>query len=200
VDIYSKVNDENLKVVRKLIQIIGDDPERPGLQDTPKRVLKAYAELFSGYEQDPEEILGRQFVQEDYIVDSMVLCKDIEFYSMCEHHMAPFTGFAHVAYIPRRGGKVVGLSKLARLVDCFAKRLQIQEKLTAQVAYTINDVLNPAGVGVVLQAKHFCMCSRGVNKQNSSMVTSKLLGDFQDNLATREEFMRLIGPETSPRL
>ena len=188
-----RLSPENLELVKKLLTVIGDDPERPGLIETPKRVLKSYNELFAGYQTDPEGILAKQFEQEDYIVDSMIICKDIEFYSMCEHHIAPFTGYAHVAYIPREGGKVVGLSKLARLVDCFAKRLQIQEKLTTQVANTINEVLSPSGVGVVIEAKHFCMCSRGVNKQNSKMVTSKLLGEFKSNLATREEFIRLIG-------
>ena len=189
----SRVTKDNEVHIKKLLEIIGDDPERPGLLETPKRVLKAYDEWFSGYNQDPFSVLKKQFVQEDYIVDSMIVCKDIEFYSMCEHHMAPFTGTAHVAYIPQRGGTVVGLSKLARLVDVYAKRLQIQEKLTNQIATTLQEALRPSGVGVVLQAKHFCMCSRGVNKQNSSMVTSKLLGEFKSNLATREEFMRLIG-------
>jgi GTP cyclohydrolase IA len=187
-----RVTPENLDLIRQLLKIIGDDPERPGLQRTPERVLKAYDELFSGYNQNPTDVLDVQFVQEEYRVDSMIMCKDIEFYSMCEHHLAPFTGFAHIAYIPQPGGKVVGLSKMARLVDCFAKRLQIQEKMTTQIAETMQEVLEPSGVGVVIEAKHFCMCSRGVNKQNSKMVTSKLLGDLLDNLATREEFMRLI--------
>jgi len=188
---FKRLNNENLDLIRKLLRVIGDNPDRPGLKNTPERVLKAYDELFAGYEQDPAEVLNVQFIQEEYRVDSMIMCKDIEFYSTCEHHLAPFTGFAHIAYIPRPGGKVVGLSKMARLVDCFAKRLQIQEKMTTQIAETMDEVLTPSGVGVIIEAKHFCMCSRGVNKQNSKMVTSKLLGDFQD-LATREEFMRLI--------
>jgi len=186
-----RINEKNLKIVEELIRIIGDDPTRPGLLDTPKRVLKSYGELFAGYEIEPKSILSTQFMQEDYSVDSMIICKNIEFYSMCEHHIAPFTGFAHVAYTPRTN-KVVGLSKLARLVDCFAKRLQIQEKMTAQIAATIQDVLDPLGVGVVIEAKHFCMCSRGVNKQSSMMVTSKLLGEFESDSSTRAEFMRLI--------
>lgn len=193
---HKRLTDENQQTIRELIKIIGDDPSRPGLLDTPKRVLKAYSELFAGYDQDPHSILGTQFVQEDYTVDSMIICKDIEFYSMCEHHIAPFTGVAHVAYTPRTN-KVVGLSKLARLVDCFAKRLQIQEKMTAQIANVIQEVLNPVGVGVVIEAKHFCMCSRGVNKQGSKMVTSKVLGEFESDHRTRAEFMRLIGSSGS---
>lgn len=187
------VNDENEALVKKLLTIIGDDPNRPGLLDTPKRVLKAYGEYFAGYQQDPFEVLNTQFVQEDYQVDSMILCRNIEFYSTCEHHMAPFTGYAHVAYIPNPDSKVVGLSKLARLVDVFAKRLQIQEKLTSQIADTLFEALNPAGVGVVIKARHFCMCSRGVNKQDSEMITSKLLGEFRTNTATRAEFLKLVG-------
>jgi GTP cyclohydrolase IA len=187
-----RLTSKNETLIRELLKLIGDDPDRPGLLNTPRRVLLAYDEWFSGYHQDPESILAVQFIQEEYRVDSMIICKDIEFYSTCEHHLAPFTGMAHVAYIPRPGGKVVGLSKLARLVDCFSRRLQIQEKLTVQIATTMQTVLDPLGVGVILEAKHFCMCSRGVNKQNSQMVTSKLLGDFQENLATRKEFMRLI--------
>ncbi len=190
-----RITPENLNTIKKLIEIIGDDPTRPGLVDTPKRVLKAYDELFSGYQLDPASLLTTQFEQEDYTVDSMIICKDIEFYSMCEHHVAPFTGFAHVAYIPNKQGKVVGLSKLARLVDCFAKRLQIQEKMTAQVANALQTALDPLGVGVVIEAKHFCMCSRGVNKQSSKMVTSKLLGEFKTNSSTRAEFMRLCSQD-----
>ncbi len=192
-----RLNPKNENLIRELLRLIGDNPDRPGLLNTPRRVLLAYDEWFSGYQQDPESILSVQFVQEEYRVDSMIMCKNIEFYSTCEHHLAPFTGRAHVAYIPRPGGKVVGLSKLARLVDCFSRRLQIQEKLTVQIADTIKNALDPLGVGVVMEAKHFCMCSRGVNKQSSQMVTSKLLGDFQENLATREEFMRLINHSAS---
>lgn len=188
----SRLNQNNLKLIRDLLLVIGDDPDRPGLKDTPKRVLRAYDELFAGYNQNPAEVLNVQFVQEEYNIDSMIVCKNIEFYSTCEHHLAPFTGTAHVAYIPSPGGKVVGLSKMARLVDCFAKRLQIQEKMTTQIAETMDEVLSPKGVGVVIEAKHFCMCSRGVNKQSSKMVTSKLLGDFRV-IGTREEFIRLIG-------
>lgn len=187
------VNDENEALIKKLLTIIGDNPDRPGLLDTPKRVLKAYGEYFAGYQQDPFEVLNTQFVQEDYQVDSMIVCRNIEFYSTCEHHMAPFTGYAHVAYIPNPNSKVVGLSKLARLVDVFAKRLQIQEKLTSQIADTLFEALDPAGVGVVIKARHFCMCSRGVNKQDSEMITSKLLGDFRTNNATRAEFLKLVG-------
>ncbi|PCJ17718.1 MAG: GTP cyclohydrolase I FolE [Candidatus Cloacimonadota bacterium] len=187
------INDENIELIKKLLVIIGDDPTRPGLIDTPKRVLKAYKEYFSGYNQNPIEILNTQFSQEEYEVDSMIICRNIEFYSTCEHHMAPFTGYAHVAYLPKPGSKVVGLSKLARLVDVFAKRLQIQEKLTSQIANTLFEALEPAGVGVVIKARHFCMCSRGVNKQDSEMITSKLIGEFKTNSSTRAEFLKLVG-------
>jgi GTP cyclohydrolase I len=188
----SRLTPENIQTMTRVLEIIGDNPNRSGLIDTPKRVLKAYDEWFAGYDQKPEEILSRQFELEDCLIDEMIMCKDIEFYSMCEHHIAPFIGVAHVAYIPQKGGKVVGLSKLARLVDCFARRLQIQERMTVEIARAIETHLDPLGVGVVVEAKHMCMCSRGVNKQSSKMVTSTLLGQFKKSVRTRNEFMKLI--------
>lgn len=161
---------------------------REGLIDTPARVVKSWAELYRGYTQDPEKILSRTFNKCGY--DEIVLLKNIELYSMCEHHMLPFTGMAHVAYIP--GARVVGLSKLARLVDCFARRLQIQERLTCQIADAIVEHLAPKGVAVVIEAKHHCMCSRGVGKQNSAMQTSALRGVFKNKPAARNEFFELI--------
>lgn len=175
-------------LVRSILIAIGEDPEREGLAETPKRVVKSWRELYAGYTQDPSEILAKSFACEDY--DEMVLLKDIEFISTCEHHMLPFIGRAHVAYIPK--GRVVGISKLARLVDCFARRLQIQEQMTAQIACAISAHLQPAGVAVVLEAHHQCMSCRGVGKKNSKMVTSALYGVFRDNPATRAEFMALI--------
>ncbi len=178
---------QNRSLIVQLLKLIGDDPKREGLTDTPKRVLKSYRELFSGYKQDPEKILGTTFEASSY--DQMVVLKNIELYSTCEHHMIPFFGKAHVAYIPT--GRVVGLSKLARLVDAFARRLQIQEQLTEQIASTIEAVLKPQGVMVVIDAKHMCMCARGVGKQHSSMVTSAIRGAFK-NAEPRAEFLRLI--------
>lgn len=173
--------------VRRILQLIGENPKREGLLDTPKRVVKSWKELFAGYSQKPEEILSRVFTSDS---DEMVICKDIEFYSMCEHHMIPFYGKASIGYLPK--GKVVGLSKLARLVDCFARRLQIQEQLTSQIAKAIKEhVPGALGVGVVVQAKHLCMCGRGVGKQGSSMVTSAMLGKFREDPAVRAEFLEL---------
>ncbi|MCA9515150.1 MAG: GTP cyclohydrolase I FolE [Myxococcales bacterium] len=176
--------------LRALLAYIGEDPEREGLLDTPRRVIKSYAEHFSGYGQTPEEALSTVFAEvEGY--DELVLVSDIEVFSHCEHHMIPFVGRAHVAYIP--SGRVVGLSKLARLVDVYAKRLQVQEKLTAQIARAIDDVLKPAGVGVILQCQHFCMCYRGVKKPGSWTTTSKLTGHLLDDPRARMELMTLIG-------
>lgn len=176
--------------VRGLLRYMGEDPQREGLLDTPGRVVRAMAEHFGGYNADPSEHLRRTFTDvEGY--DELVLVSDIEIYSHCEHHMVPFVGKAHVAYIPN--GKIVGLSKIARVVDVFAKRLQVQEKLTAQIADTINEVLEPQGVAVIIQAQHFCMCYRGVRKPGSWTTTSKLHGVFLREAATRQELLTLIG-------
>jgi GTP cyclohydrolase I len=175
--------------VRALLSFIGEDPDREGLLDTPKRVVKAMHEHFRGYSMDPAESLGRTFKEvEGY--DQMVLLTDIDLHSHCEHHMVPFVGKAHVAYIP--DGKVVGLSKLAKVVEIYSKRLQVQEKLTAQIANAIQEHLQPLGVAVVIQARHFCMCYRGVHQPRAWTTTSRLTGVFLENLATREEFLRLI--------
>ena len=175
--------------VKTLISWAGDDPAREGLIETPKRVVKSYEEFYDGYGQDPEEILSKVFEEiEGY--DEMVLVKDILLESHCEHHMVPILGKAHVAYLPDK--RVVGLSKLARVVDLFAKRLQTQETMTAQIADTINNVLKPKGVAVVIDAEHQCMSSRGVSKKGTSTVTSRMLGAFRDNQKSRMEFMNLI--------
>ncbi len=175
--------------VRTLIRWAGDDPAREGLLETPKRVAKSYREFFAGYEADPSELLSRTFKEvEGY--DEMVMLRDIEFESHCEHHMVPFTGKAHIAYLPTC--KVVGISKLARLVDAYSKRLQIQEKMTAQIATTLNDVLQPKGVAVVIEAVHQCMTSRGVHKHGSVMQTSHMLGRFREDARTRQEFFSLL--------
>lgn len=179
-----------IKQVLLLIEPSEDGQLREGIQKTPHRVVKSWMELFGGYAQSPEKILGTTFAQEGYKYDEMVLLKNVELYSTCEHHMLPFYGKAHVAYIPSK--RVVGLSKLARLVDCFSRRLQIQEKLTNQIADAIQDILEPIGVAVVVEAKHHCMCSRGVGKQNSAMMTSALRGAFKDKPEARSEFMSLI--------
>ncbi len=175
--------------VRTLISWAGDDPKREGLIETPKRVVKSYEEFYDGYGQDPAEILSKVFEEiEGY--DEIVLVKDILLESHCEHHMVPILGKAHVAYLPDK--RVVGLSKLARVVDLYAKRLQTQETMTAQIADTINDVLKPKGVAVVIDAEHQCMSSRGVSKKGTSTVTSRMLGVFRDNQKSRMEFMNLI--------
>ena len=177
------------EAVRKLLLWAGDDPDREGLVGTPDRVARAYKEFFAGYEQDPEEILRTTFEEvEGY--DEMVLVKDIGVESHCEHHMVPIIGRAHIAYIPNN--RVVGISKLARVVDIFAKRLQIQEKMTAQIANSIENVLQPKGIAVVIDASHQCMTTRGVNKPESSTVTSAMRGVFNDNPRTRNEFLSFI--------
>ena len=177
------------EAVRKLLLWAGDDPDREGLVGTPDRVARAYKEFFAGYEQDPEEILRTTFEEvEGY--DEMVLVKDIGVESHCEHHMVPIIGRAHIAYIPNN--RVVGISKLARVVDIFAKRLQIQEKMTAQIANSIENVLKPKGIAVVIDASHQCMTTRGVNKPESSTVTSAMRGVFKDNPRTRNEFLSFI--------
>ena len=176
--------------VRTLLEWAGDDPDREGLQGTPGRVVRAYEEFFQGYDVDPVDLLQRTFAEvEGY--DEMVVLKDIRFESHCEHHLAPIIGRAHVAYLP--SGRVVGISKLARLVEAYAKRLQIQEKMTAQIANTLDEVLQPKGVGVVIEAAHQCMTTRGVHKPGVTMVTSRLLGAFRDDASTRREFLAMIG-------
>ena len=176
--------------VRTLLEWAGDDPTRDGLIDTPARVVKAYEEYFSGYNDEPEKILGRSF-DETAGYDEIVVLKDIEFASHCEHHIAPILGRVHVAYLP--SSRVVGISKLARLVETFGRRLQIQEKMTAQIANAINDVLKPKGVAVVIEAAHECMTTRGIDKPGVSMVTSTMLGAFREDPSTRREFMSIIG-------
>ena len=176
--------------VRTIIRWTGDDPERAGLLDTPARVARAFEEFFSGYAQDPVEILQRTFEEiEGY--DEMIVLRGVRFESHCEHHMAPIIGQAWVGYVP--DGRVVGISKLARVVDIYAKRLQIQEKLTAQIANTINDVLKPQGVAVVIKASHNCMTTRGIHKPGADLVTSRMLGCFRDNPLTRQEFLSITG-------
>ena len=178
-----------LDAVKTLIRWAGDDPEREGLKETPKRVVNSYKDFFSGYDLDPREILSKKFKEVDGY-DEMIILKDIRLESHCEHHMVPFIGSAHVGYLPRK--KVVCLSKLARLVDAFAKRLQIQEKLTAQIANTIDEVLQPSGVGVIIEASHLCVTTRGIHKPDSKMVTSRMLGTFRSDQATRKEFLELV--------
>jgi GTP cyclohydrolase IA len=176
--------------IRVLLRWAGDDPAREGLRDTPSRVARAYQEWFAGYAVDPEEFLRRTFEETDGY-DEIVLLRDIRLESTCEHHMAPIIGRVHVAYLPHR--RVVGISKLARTVNAYAKRLQIQEKLTAQIANTIQQVLQPKGVAVVIEAAHQCMTTRGVHKPGVTMVTSRMLGAFRDNEATRRELLAMIG-------
>jgi len=176
------------KAVKMLLEAIGEDPHREGLVDTPRRVARMYAELFSGTQQSPQSVLQVQF---DENHQEMILVKDILLYSTCEHHLMPFIGKAHVAYIPR--GKVVGISKLARVVDIFARRLQIQERLTSQIADALMGALEPQGVAVVIEAEHMCMAIRGVRKPGSKVVTSAVRGIFRSNAATRAEAFALIG-------
>ena len=171
-----------------IISAIGEDLSRPGLEKTPERAAKAFEYLTRGYQQCLDDVINDALFPSD--ASEMVVVKDIELYSMCEHHLLPFIGRAHVAYIP--SGKVLGLSKIARIVDMYARRLQIQEQLTTQIAETIQDVVSAAGVGVVIEAQHMCMMMRGVEKQNSVMKTSAMLGTFRDNQATRQEFLSLI--------
>lgn len=174
--------------VREILTAVGEDPDREGLLETPKRVAKAYAEIFSGLRQSPADVLTTTF---DIGHDEMVLVRDIELWSMCEHHLVPFTGFAHVAYIPNRDGKITGLSKLARLVDVYAKRPQVQERLTTQVAEALVSLLEPRGVMVVIEAEHLCMTMRGVRKAGARTMTSAVRGQLRDP-ATRAEAMSLI--------
>ena len=175
--------------VRTLLSWAGDDPGREGLLDTPKRVVNAYSDWFSGYGDDPRAYLERTF-EEVAGYDELIVLRDIEFESHCEHHMAPIIGKAHIGYLPN--GKVVGISKLARVVETYARRFQVQEKLTAQIADTILEVLQPRGVGVVIEGAHECMTTRGVHKRGVSMITSKMLGTFREDARTRAEFLRFI--------
>jgi GTP cyclohydrolase I len=180
--------------VRTLLRWAGDNPEREGLLETPARVAKAFGEWFGGYDEDPHAHLLKTFEEvEGY--DEMVLLKDIRFESHCEHHLAPIIGKAHVAYLPH--GRVVGISKLARVVDAYAKRLQVQEKMTAQIADCIEDVLQPRGVAVVIEAAHQCMTTRGVHRPGVTLVTSRMTGDFRNNPMTRREFLSIIGNPSS---
>ncbi|MDP3553267.1 GTP cyclohydrolase I FolE [Methylocystis sp.] len=178
------------QAVRILIEWAGDDPDREGLIDTPRRVVRAYEEFFEGYTSDPQALLETTF-EETADYDEMVTLRDIRVESHCEHHIVPILGRAHIAYLP--AGRVIGISKLARIVDAFAKRLQIQETLTAQIADAINVALKPCGVAVVIEAAHHCMTTRGVKRPGVSMVTSKMLGAFRTDQATRQEFLALIG-------
>jgi GTP cyclohydrolase IA len=176
------------RAILDLLKEIGEDPSREGLERTPSRVAKALQYLTSGYGQDVHDVLNEALFTEEY--DQMVVVKDIDFYSLCEHHLLPFFGKAHIAYMP--GRKIVGLSKIPRLVEMFSRRLQVQERLTTQIAHTLNEVLEPRGVAVVVEALHMCMLMRGVEKQNSKAVTSAMLGAFRERPETRAEFMELI--------
>ena len=176
------------KLIEELLRQIGEDPDRDGLRKTPERVEKALQFFTKGYSETPKEILNNALFIEDY--DEMVIVKDIDIFSLCEHHLLPFFGKCHVAYIPRR--RIVGLSKIVRLVEIFSRRLQVQERLTSQIASTIHETLDPYGVGVVVEAQHLCMMMRGVEKQNSIAITSSMLGTFRTNVETRMEFMDLI--------
>jgi GTP cyclohydrolase I len=178
---------EHERLVRRQLELIGEDPDRDGLLKTPQRVAASLEWLTRGYETDVRDVIGDALFEESH--ESMVMVRDIELYSLCEHHMLPFYGKAHIAYIPN--GKIVGLSKLPRVVDVFARRLQVQERLTEQVAQALTDVLEPRGVGVVIEAYHLCMMMRGVQKQNSSTITSAVRGSFRDDPKTRDEFLRL---------
>ncbi len=175
--------------VRDLLTAVGEDPAREGLIKTPERVAKSLRFLTKGYEEDPVEVLNEAIFTDAY--DEMVIVKDIDFFSLCEHHMLPFFGRCHIAYIPN--GKIVGLSKLARMVEIYSRRLQVQERLVTQIAHLIDDLLEPKGVGVIMDATHLCMVMRGVEKQNSTTVTSCMLADFRDSETTRAEFLRLAG-------
>ena len=187
--ISKPTREEAMDAVRTMIAWAGDNPDREGLLETPKRVIKAYEEFFAGYDMDPEEILNKTF-EEVAGYDEMIIIKDIRLESHCEHHMVPILGKAHLAYIPN--SRVVGISKLARVVDVYGKRLQTQETMTAQIAESINKVLQPKGVGVVIDAGHQCMTTRGIHKTNATTITSQMLGVFRSDYRTRSEFMNLI--------
>ena len=187
------LDDKYCALVRQQLALLGEDPERDGLLKTPERVAAAMSWLTRGYAQSPMDVIGDAIFEEDH--NSMVMVRDIELYSMCEHHMLPFFGRAHIAYIPN--GRIVGLSKLPRVVEVFARRLQVQERLTQQIAEAIDEVLKPVGVGVVIEAVHLCMMMRGVEKQNSRTITSALRGSFRDDAMTRDEFLRLAWTQSS---
>jgi len=190
-----KVNAEEIqKAVSSILQAVGENPEREGLKRTPERVARMYAELLSGYKADPIAVVNDAIFDVKY--DEMVIVRDVEFYSLCEHHILPFMGRVHVAYIP--DGKVIGVSKIPRIVEIFARRLQVQERMTRQIADLIRDLLHPQGVGVVVEALHLCMMMRGVQKHNARMTTSAMHGAFRSNLATRQEFLENIGRGASP--
>jgi GTP cyclohydrolase I len=190
-----KVNAEEIqKAVSSILQAVGENPEREGLKRTPERVARMYAELLSGYKADPIAVVNDAIFDVKY--DEMVIVRDVEFYSLCEHHILPFMGRVHVAYIP--DGKVIGVSKIPRIVEIFARRLQVQERMTREIADLIRDLLHPQGVGVVVEALHLCMMMRGVQKHNARMTTSAMHGAFRSNLATRQEFLENIGRGTSP--
>ena len=180
-------------LIESLLKELGEDPARPGLRNTPRRVSDTLQFMTRGYRDDPRVILNEAVFEED--CDEMVILKDIDFYSLCEHHMLPFFGRAHVAYVPSR--RIVGLSKIARLIEMFSHRLQVQERLTKEVAHVIQDVLEPRGVGVVMEAQHLCMMMRGVQKQNSYAITSAMLGEFESDEKTRAEFMQLVRHRSS---
>jgi|FLYN01.1.fsa_nt_gi GTP cyclohydrolase I len=183
---FPPVNHEQMEAaVESILVAVGEDPQREGLVDTPRRVARAYEEMLSGYRTDPTALLNNALFDVDY--DDMVIVKDIEFASFCEHHLLPFVGHAHVAYIPN--GKVIGLSKIPRIVDMFAQRLQVQERMTRQIAEFINEILNPVGVGVVVEGVHMCSMIRGVEKHDASMTTSAMLGTFREKSKTRNEFL-----------
>ncbi len=189
-DVFKDVSTED--IYREILRRIGEDPDRDGLLRTPGRVEKSLAYLTKGYQEDPNHLLRAALFDVDY--DEMVIVKDVEMFSLCEHHMLPFFGKVHVAYIPK--GKVVGLSKIARLVEVFSRRLQVQERMTRQIADAIQDAIAPQGVGVVIEARHLCMMMRGIEKQNSSTVTSAMVGCFQ-NKETRSEFLSLVRPSSN---
>ena len=184
----SKENSKIKDLTKQLLIELGENPDREGLLQTPHRVAKAWGFLSQGYRQDIKTLINNAVFEEEY--DQMVLVKDIEFYSMCEHHLLPFFGSAHIAYIPN--GKIIGLSKIPRILDMFARRLQVQERMTHQIADSLNSVLNPKGVAVVLEGKHMCMQMRGVEKQNSYATTSSMVGIFRKDSKTREEFLNII--------
>lgn len=180
--------------IRMILQAVGENPERDGLKRTPERIARMYAELLSGYQMDPISVVNEALFEVKY--DEMVIVRDIEFYSLCEHHLLPFMGRVHVAYIP--DGKVLGLSKIPRIVDLYARRLQVQERMTRQIADFIRDLLHPQGVAVVVEALHLCMSMRGVQKHNARLTTSAMHGAFRANLATRQEFLENISRGVSP--
>ncbi len=191
----SKIDiNEVQSAVQRILQAIGEDPDRDGLKRTPERIARMYAELLSGYQMDPVMVVNDALFEVKY--DEMVIVRDIEFYSLCEHHMLPFMGRVHVAYIP--DGKVLGLSKIPRIVDLYARRLQVQERMTRQIADFIRDLLHPQGVGVIVEALHLCMSMRGVEKHNARLTTSAMHGAFRANLATRQEFLENISRGASP--